>query len=88
MRIRKPRPASPDEVRISRRGEEAIISFADPTISTTHLRIGPQIHQMSDQAVVFPDILDGHLSNLEPRPIASGQRLTAEGVGTTTLPKG
>ena len=60
MRIRKPRRASPDEVRIARSGEEAIISFADPTISTTHLRIGPQVHQMSDQAVLdmFNDIVD------------------------------
>ena len=50
MRIKKPRRASPDEVRISRSGEEAIIAFADPTISTTHLRIGPHVQQTSDQA--------------------------------------
>jgi len=57
MRIKKPRRASPDEVRTSRRGEEAIIAFADPTISTTHLRIGPHVQQMSDQAIL--DMFNG-----------------------------
>jgi hypothetical protein len=60
MRIKKPRRASRDEVRISRSGEEAIITFSDPTISTTHLRIGPQVDRMSDQAIIdmFNDIAD------------------------------
>ena len=60
MRKKKPRRASPDEVKISRSGEEAIIAFADPTISTTHLRIGPQVEHMSDQAIldVLNDIVD------------------------------
>ncbi len=60
MRIKKPRRASPDEVKISRSGEEAIIEFADPEISTTHLRIGSQVDQMSDQAIldVLNDIVD------------------------------
>ncbi len=60
MRKKKPRRASPDEVKISRSGEEAIIAFADPTISTTHLRIGPQLEHMSDQAIldVLNDIVD------------------------------
>lgn len=60
MRIKKPRRASPDEVRISRSGEEAIIAFADPTISTTHLRIGPHVQQISDQAILdmFNDMMD------------------------------
>ena len=59
MRIKKPRRASPDEVQISRSGEDAIIAFADPTISTTHLSIGPHVHQMSDQAILdmFNDII-------------------------------
>ena len=51
---------SPDEVRISRSGEAAIIAFADPTISTTHLRIGPLVQEMSDQAILdmFNDMMD------------------------------
>ena len=51
-RKKKPRRASPDEVEISRSGEEAIIAFADATISTSHLRIGPRVHEMSDQAIL------------------------------------
>ena len=60
MRIKKPRRASPDEVTISRSGEEAIISFVDPTISTTHLRIGPHVHETSDRALLdmFNDMMD------------------------------
>ena len=59
MRKKKPRRASPDEVKISRSGEEAIIAFADATISTTHLRIGPRVHEMSDQAIldIFNDVM-------------------------------
>ena len=33
MRKKKPRRASPDEVKISRSEEEAIIAFADATIA-------------------------------------------------------
>ena len=59
MRKKKPRRASPDEVKISRSGEEAIIAFADATISTSHLRIGPNVHEMSDQAIldIFNDVM-------------------------------
>ncbi len=60
MRSKKPRRASPDEIKITRRGEAAIIAFADPTISTTHLRIGPEVHRMPDQAIldIFNDVMD------------------------------
>ena len=30
MRLRKPRPASPEEVRITRDGDTAVIEYADP----------------------------------------------------------
>ena len=52
MRIRKPRRASLDEVNISRDGDAAVIEFADPSVSTTHFKIGPQVRQMSDQAIL------------------------------------
>lgn len=48
MRIKKPRQASPDEVKISRESDSAVIEFADRTISTTHFKIGPQVRHMSD----------------------------------------
>ncbi len=59
MRKKKPRLASPDEVKIFRSGEEAIIAFADATTSTSHLRIGPHVHEMSDQAIldIFNDVM-------------------------------
>ena len=52
MRIRKPRRASLDDVKISRDGDAAVIEFADPSVSTTHFKIGPQVRQMSDQAIL------------------------------------
>ncbi len=59
MRIRKPQRASLDEVKISRDGDAAVIEFADPSVSTTHFKIGPQVRQMSDQAILalFNDMI-------------------------------
>ena len=59
MRIKKPRQASPDEVKISRESDGAVIEFADRTISTTHFKIGPQVRHMSDQAILdmFNDMI-------------------------------
>ena len=52
MRIKKPRHASLEEVKVSRENDGAVIEFADPTISTTHFKIGPQVRQMSDQVIL------------------------------------
>ncbi len=52
MRIKQPPQASQDEVKISREGDGAVIEFADPTISTTHFKIGRQVRQMSNQAIL------------------------------------
>ena len=68
MRIKNPRQASPNEVKISRQSDGAVIEFTDPTISTTHFKIGPQIRQMSDQAIL--DMFNGM--------IAARDRLAAE----------
>ncbi len=59
MRIKKPRQASPDEVKISRESDGAVIEFADRTISTTHFKIGPQVRHISDQAILdmFNDMI-------------------------------
>jgi len=59
MRIKKPRHASLGEVRISREDDGAVIEFADPTISTTYFKIGRQVRQMSDQAILnmFNDMI-------------------------------
>ena len=52
MRKKPPRQASPDEVRITREGETAIIDFADPGISTSHVSVGPALEGMTDADVL------------------------------------
>ena len=53
MPKRRPRIARLDQVRISRDGEDAIIEFRDPAIATTHLKIGPRVHQMTDEEILL-----------------------------------
>jgi hypothetical protein len=55
MRLKKPCVASPEQVKITREEEYAIIEYADSSIMTVHLKIGPEIGKMTDQ-----DILDVH----------------------------
>jgi len=52
MRLKRPQEATLDEVTITRSGEDAIIAFHDKEISTTHLKIGPEIEGMSDEQVL------------------------------------
>jgi len=52
MRKKRPRVASADEVRITRDGEAALIEFADASIASTHLTIGPGLVDMTDQEVL------------------------------------
>jgi hypothetical protein len=52
MRLKRPRVASLDEVRITRTDTAAVIEFADPQISTTHLQIGPEVQEMSDEEIL------------------------------------
>ncbi len=53
MRKKKPRIARLDQVRISRDGEDAVIQFHDDSIATTHLKIGPQVQQMTDEEILL-----------------------------------
>jgi hypothetical protein len=55
VRLKKPCIASLEQVRITREGEYGIIEYADSSIMTVHLKIGPEIGKMTDQ-----DILDLH----------------------------
>jgi hypothetical protein len=59
MRMKKPRIARLDEVLITRGLEEAVIEYLEPNIATTHLTIGPEVQQMSDQEILdlFNDTL-------------------------------
>ena len=53
MRIKKPRIARLDQVTISRSAEDAVIQFHDSGIATTHLRVGPEVHQMTDADILL-----------------------------------
>ena len=48
MRVKRPRPASPDQVRIAREGETAVIEYADPSVRVVNLQVGPSLGEMSD----------------------------------------
>ncbi|MCY4283976.1 MAG: hypothetical protein OXC65_01395 [Thiotrichales bacterium] len=52
MRPRRPRPASPDEVRITREGDTAVIEYADASIRGVHLRLGLALAAMTDAEVL------------------------------------
>jgi hypothetical protein len=50
--MKRPHVASLDEVRITREGDSAVIEFADPTISTTHLVLGAEVARMTEQEIL------------------------------------
>jgi hypothetical protein len=52
MRKKRPRVASPDEVRMTREQESVLIEFADESIASTHLTIGPAMCSMTDREVL------------------------------------
>ena len=60
MRPKRPRPASPDQVRITREGETAVIEYADPSVRVVNLRVGPSLAEMTDTEVLelFNDMLE------------------------------
>ena len=60
MRTKRPRPASPDQVRITREGETAVIEYADPSVRVVNLQVGPSLAAMSDAEVLrlFNDMLE------------------------------
>jgi hypothetical protein len=55
MRKKKPYIATLDQVKISRHGEESIIEYREPNVSTTYLNLGPEVQSMTNQ-----EILDAH----------------------------
>ena len=60
MRKKRPQPASPDEVRITREGETAVIEYADPSVRVVNLQVGPSLAKMTDAGVLqlFNDMLE------------------------------
>ena len=60
MRLMRPRPASPEQARITREGETAVIEYADPSIQVVNLQVGPSLAAMPDAEVLelFNDMLE------------------------------
>ena len=52
MRLKRPRIAAPEEVRITREGQSANIEFADESVAGTLLTIGPAIGDMTDAEIL------------------------------------
>ena len=63
MRIKKPYIATLDQVKISRQGEHGIIEYIEPNVSTTYLKIGPEIvySTLADEILQSPPVL-GYLT--------------------------
>ena len=58
--MKRPRPASPDQVRVTREGETAVIEYADPSVRVVNLQVGPSLAAMTDAEVLemFNDMLE------------------------------
>jgi hypothetical protein len=52
MKLKRPYVATLDQVRITSGEEEAIIEYREPDVSTTHLKLGPCVREMSDQQIL------------------------------------
>ena len=52
MRLRRPRHASPDEVRITREADTAVIEYADSGIRGVSLRLGRALAAMTDEEIL------------------------------------
>ena len=58
--LKEPYVASADQVRITRSGDDAIIEYADDSVSTTHLKVGAdRLAAMSDDELL--DFWNDHL---------------------------
>lgn len=53
VRRKRPRIARMDQVRISRDGAEAIIESREAVFETMHLRIGPEVAEMTDDEILL-----------------------------------
>jgi hypothetical protein len=97
-RKKRPRIARLDQVRISRDGEDAIIEFLDSAVATTHLRIGPQVQEMTDEEIllVFNQVIAAQIRNRDELgeyvavevPPGSPQVEPFPGTMTEWVPKG
>ena len=57
---RRPHPASPDELNLTRDGDDVIIAYADDSVATTHFRLGRErLATMTDDEII--DTWNEHL---------------------------
>lgn len=70
MRKQRPRVAYPNEVVIKREGEYGVIEFRDGSASTTNLKIGPQIADMTDEDIlnVYNDCIRATSQHIRENP--------------------
>ncbi len=54
MRLKRPHAATFDEVTITREDDGAVIAYKDPTVRTTHFRLGPGVHQVTAGSGMLP----------------------------------
>ena len=52
MRFKKPYIASLDQVTIKREAEYAVIDYVEPEVGGVHLKIGPEIQEMTDEEIL------------------------------------
>ena len=52
MRKKKPHVAALSEVEVQREGEEAVITYRDPSVAVVHLEVGPSVQSMTDAEVL------------------------------------
>ena len=52
MRLKRPHVATLDEVAITREDDGAVIAYKDRTVRTTHFRLGPEVHRMTDREIL------------------------------------
>jgi hypothetical protein len=76
MRLRKPTRAITDQVRITREGNDAIIDYAEASISETRITIGPDITTMTDREII--DVFNGILAAQERLLAAWDKTVTEE----------
>ena len=79
MRLKKPTRAIIDQVRITREGNDAIIDYADASISGTRITIGPDITTMTDREII--DVFNAILAAQERLLAAWDKTVTEEPPG-------
>lgn len=52
MRPKRPHVATLHEVQITRENDTAIVHFLNPEVATTHLRIGPEVQNLTDEEIL------------------------------------